>query len=324
MSARRSTPEELTGIDPMLGKNVSAGTDLRTIYHQADTRRAGFENFLQMQAALYLSFTPTSRLTLHLDRGMSGTTQVFGMAHILPWNGFVKAGRFRPAFGWRWDDHTLFARQKALLPAGNGSDLGGAPPPWTDVGVEAGISPGRLLLTASVTNGTVLSNGLGPDSDRSLAAAGQALYRVRLGPIGAGIGGSGWRNEEEDGTRISFGPYGYLKWGPVAWLGDAVWSTLDLEPAPDPEPGERKHFAASQQIGVQAARGFELLGTVDFFDPDLDVKNGTRSRFGLGAQYMPVPFFLLQGFAHFHRFEEGDLVQGDDFVQGQLQAHFFY
>lgn len=271
-------PEEIAANDPSLGKNLTAGFDLRTIYHRSDPARPGVDNFLQMQGAVHLTFQLSSRMAAYVSRGQSQTTEAFGVAHVLPWDGHVKIGRFTPAYGWRFADHTQYTREI----------LGWSAPGQSDVGIEASLNPGRWTASASVTNG---NRGSIADNNQQAGYAGQLLYRANFSGVGLGAGGSIWRNSDPSGRRLDRGPFGYVAVGPFIWLGEAGWSTLD----PGRSAAERTAWLTSQELTVRLRRGLELRGTYDFFDPDLDLKSGSRDRVGAGVEFLPYPFLALHG-----------------------------
>ena len=127
------TPEALTLLDTHIGKNITIGTDFRELFiaATANAPEAPPQGFFPMQGDIYLSFQLDPKFLLYYDRGMSNTYEVFGLANVLPWDGYVKAGRFVPSYGWKFDDHTMFVR----------SEEGFAPPGNSDGGVEVGFSP---------------------------------------------------------------------------------------------------------------------------------------------------------------------------------------
>ena len=128
--------------DPQLTRSISIGTDFREMYVGSDR---GLHNldFFQMQGDLYLAFQLDSKTSLYYDHGMSNSYELFGTAYLLPLTGYLKAGRFVPAYGWKFDDHTMWVR----------SDLGFGPPLNTDVGGELGLQPGPFDVQLGLSNG---------------------------------------------------------------------------------------------------------------------------------------------------------------------------
>ncbi|TMQ47768.1 MAG: hypothetical protein E6K72_13690 [Candidatus Eisenbacteria bacterium] len=132
----------LADIDPKIGKRLAIGTDFREIYYAADPSagQAVQQGFFQMQGDIYLSFQLDSAFTLYYNRGLTNTYELFGIAHWHSGDGYIKAGRFVPSYGWRFDDHTMYVR----------SEQGFFPPAFTDVGLELGFQPKRLDLQVAI------------------------------------------------------------------------------------------------------------------------------------------------------------------------------
>ena len=81
---------------------------------------------------------------------------------MLPFNGYFRFGEFQPAYGWRFDDHTSFVREKMLWPANS-----------TDTGIEFGIYPHGIAANIGIFNGT---NGrLDDDKGKAIASRLESL-----------------------------------------------------------------------------------------------------------------------------------------------------
>jgi hypothetical protein len=115
------------------------------------------------------------------------------------------------------------------------------------------------------------------------------------------------------------GTYGYLTWGNLTWLGQADWMRRD-PPATKATTG----LVTSQELTLLLRRGLELKGTYDFFDPDLDVRSGAKSRWGGGLSFMPRSFLVLEALYRDSRVESGPALAGGDFQEGVIQLHVLY
>jgi hypothetical protein len=332
LSGHRFSKERAAAIDPQIGQNVTIGADLRTIYHFANKSGIGYDDFLQMEGEVYLTFQLDPKFMAYVDRATTTSGEIFGTAYLLPFHGYVKVGRFVPAYGWRFDDHTMFVVQKPLQPTTSPrptsvADLSGVPPVIWDVGTELAVFPGRLALTASVVNG---NRGSIFDNNRQPAYAAQAICRGSAGKLGLGLGGSFWRNTEDPGRRTAGGPYGYLKFDRLAWLAEADWSTLKLNKSVLSQDttgilaDQFTSLTISQELSCRLVRGVELLGVYDFHDPDTAHKNGARTRYGAGLAYTAYPFVMIQTTVNRHHFQRGDLAAGQDYTQLEVLTHFFY
>lgn len=295
----------LERIDPQVSSSITLGADFRLLHLYSD-KKSKTRNFFEMQGDLYVSFQMTPRLVLYYDRGISASYELFGMAHILPWNGYIKAGRLIPAYAWKLDDHTSFVR----------SELEFFPPTHTDVGVELGIYPRRLALHLSLLNG---NRGDVLDNDERLAVALRAAYRANVRGVGLAIGGSGLHNPGADGDDDTAGIFGYLTWRRITWVGAVDWNRFQPTGG-----GHKTKFITSHELSIQVRRGLEVKGTYDFYDPDWNLATGARNRYGGGAVVMANPFVRLEALVRAYETDSGRDLEEEDFVESVLQLHLFY
>lgn len=305
--------EALKGIDPQINDAVTIGTDLRTFFIRSQEKPGRPQDFFQMQGNLYLAFQLAPKLSAHLAYGINQEHEVYGLAYVLPLNGYVKLGRFTPDYGWKLADHTSFVRV----------GMGFIPPLHTDVGMEVGVSPKRASIVLGVSNGRP---GNLYDSDNSLAVSGRAVVRGDLGGVGYCLGGSGWRNADDfDGTRTAFGPLYYLTWEGLTWIGEVDFARDE----PPGEPGIDRLFA-SLEVAYPVHQGVDLKVTFDYLDPNRHRDSGTLSRYGLGVEVMPYPFITLEAGLNSYAGDMGRVggnLEVTDFredTEGRLQVHFFY
>ncbi|HYQ96163.1 MAG TPA: hypothetical protein VER38_04055, partial [Candidatus Eisenbacteria bacterium] len=300
----RATPPALEEIDPMIAKHIMIGTDFREFYIGANLLEAR-ANFFEMQADLYFGFQLDPRVTLYYDRGQSNSYELFGLDYLLP-TFYVKAGRFVPSYGWKFDDHTMFVR----------SELGFMPPGNSDVGLEAGWSKGPLDIQAALVNG---NRGSTLDNDLKMAGLLNAIYRRRAGPVGAALGVSGYHHPGALRDYDAGGAYGYLTWRNLTWLGEA-----DLF-RDDPASSKAKvGMVASHEVTYLLRQGLELIGTYDFFDPDRDRGAGAKSRLGGGVFVMPRSYMSLEALLRHTDFHNGVDYSGRDFTETLFQLHLLY
>ena len=316
MAIKALSEEELENLSPEISNSVTIGADLRTFFFSSDLENpilaAQFEDFFQMQGNLYLAFQMTNRISAHMSRGISSSYELFGLAYVLPLNGYVKVGRFMPPYGWRLTDHTAFVRQF----------MGFFPPAHTDVGLELGTYPGEFAFNLSVMNG---QNGAIQDLDDNLSLVGRGFYRTNLAGVGLGAGASVLRNVDGVGERIAWGPLAYLYLDPVTWIGEFDVSRTDSTAG---ETG--KSWFTSHELTVQLRQGLDLKGTFDLWDPDSKVDAGRRVRYGVGVEVMPYPFIRIEALMNFYRNRDGSqgMVFDDlgypEYNQIVGQVHFFY
>jgi hypothetical protein len=302
-------PEALAMLDHRLGRNIEYGVDFREVFF-ASTARASLappQGFFLMQADLYMAFQLDPRVTLYYDRGQGNLSEVFGLLHALPFDGWAKAGRFTPAYGWKFDDHTMFVR----------GEEGFQPPLNTDTGVELGVSPKNTELQVGLFNGT---RGGGLDSDRRLAMTANASRRVRAGPVSLLAGVSGYSQPGHEVDLNVGGVFGSLSAWNVTWLGQSDWIRRQQELTGRVQSG----LATSHELAVALRRGVEIKGTYDFADPDRHLRTGAKSRWGVTLFAMPRSFVTAEAAWRRTHVDDGPLLRARDFDEGVFQLHLLY
>lgn len=283
--------------DPQLNAAVTVGADLRSLLYEGEGERG---SIMDMQGDLYVAVQADPRFSLYLDQGKSATEEFFGMAYVLPANGYFKTGRFTPAYGWRFDDHQMAGRRYLLFP--EGSDV---PSALNDAGLEVGIFPGRVEASASALRGS------GQNGD---SFAGRLVVRRSQGPWNLALGGSVLRRQEVGGHRRAAGGFGYVACGPVTWL----WQVDETRAE------GRTGMLVSQELGWRLRQGMDLRVTYSFQDPDVDLETGARARWGVGVDALPYPYFGALLMANLYDSRQGQLVEQDDYYQVELVLHFLY
>jgi hypothetical protein len=291
--------------DPQITSSLAVGADFRELYAGSGDAAHNLD-FFQMEGNLYLAFQLDPKATLYYDRSMTDTRELFGTAYVLPLTGYVKAGRFVPSYGWKFDDHTMYVRDA----------LGLAPPANSDVGVEVGLQPGRLDVQLGLVNG---NRGSTLDSDNRLAQSANAIYRTGVKGVGLGIGGSGYLQPGHDADLAIGGTYGSLTWRGLTWLGE-----LDVARRTPSGAEHVTSLATSHELSYVAHQGLELFATYDFFDPDKNYQSGAKSRWGLGLHCMPKPYLALDAAYRRTSVDSGPAIGGEDFDETVLQLHVVY
>jgi hypothetical protein len=300
-------PEDPTAFNPMINDQVRIGTDSRLLYYGVLNQEGtpGSNSFMQMQGELYLIYHFSSKWLLYLDKGLGGgpsgasSFQIFGMGQILPWNGFVKAGRFAPPYGMYLGDHKAFVRDKL-----------GFSMFWAESGVELGIEPGPLFLSVAATNGSRDFQ----DSDEGKAATGHAEVRFNLSDLHLWLGASGRYNQVQNQKDRLGGGYGGLSWGRWAVLGEVDYR--------DKTDGARtKSLVSFAELSYRIYRGITLRAEHDFYDSDLDQKSGSENMYVAGVELVPTGFLQVIPNARFHDISPGS---GNDYYEFDVQLHLFY
>jgi len=241
------------------------------------------------------------RISLYVDErlgpGGASAREFFGLYEFERGNGYVKAGKLLPPFGWRLPDDASFIRQ-----------FSGFSYSAPDTGVEVGFEPGRWSIHLAATNGA----GGGSDDNRSKQLSLLTVRRVGKGRIGLSAS-----NNLPEGSRISqAGILGAFHTGRLSLLAEA-----DLrETRSGGTTGER--LIGYLEADVLMLRGLTVKIAHDWLDPDRGIATDARTRTTLGIEYIPVPFVQLR---YLVRFRDGPpQVPGgrDDSVE--LEAHLFF
>ncbi len=297
---------------PKLNDQISVGTDLRLLYLATDNNRTevgSLDNtFFQMQADFYVAFEPDPQFVLYLDRGTGGEYEVFALARVLPWHGYIKGGHFVPDLGWRWDDHNRYAREKL------GLDFPGA----TETGLELGTAPGPFSVTAGIYNG---NDGSQFDNNPQKMIVGKALYRWRMGGVNAALGGSTRWNPKPDSRERLWGIQAQAGWRQFAYIGDFFAKRNEARNQVE-IPGRTWSWIMSQEFDYRPIQGLDLYCGYDFFDPDLDHENGTQYQLAIGSRVYVRHFLKIEPILRYERETTASAIIED--TRLEILFHAFY
>jgi hypothetical protein len=288
----QSQDTTMAGFTPRLNDFVSIGMDMQTLfYHQQQQNRT---SFYQMQGDLYLCARLANKLLLYFNKGLYGF-DIFGIAHILPANGYLKVGRFTPAYGTRIDDHTTFIRTKTVFPYYRREDTG----------IELGISPTSLTWNIGLFNG---EDGADPSNGniRLITSRAEALFR--WDNLSFSFGGSTWYNQGIAGNLTMYGGFAGFGYKDVTVHGE-----VDLKK--DKAVLGTSEFISYLEVNYVVIDGLDLKFIYDFYDPDLDSLTGSETRYSIGAEFFPLPGVEVRPMVRFHSKTPGDVQQNEfDFL----------
>ncbi len=251
---------------------LGVGADFRTIYFSRMGDTAHTNGFFQMQGDIYLNFKVAKKVSLFINKGLYSGFEIFGLFHLLPADGYVKVGKFIPAFGTKLDDHTAYIRTYTGFSPEQGR------PERT--GAEVAISPGPFTLIGGVYNAAD-AYGSAQGNEKAFLGRGEGMFSLsddfHLG-LGADI--YTWKTLAGYSTSL----YGGL--GSVSYKNYTIF-------------GEYDWIKNNQQSGVSGTvlyvegdfmviQGVDLKLAYDFYDPDKDVKNGAYSRYTFGVEFFPL------------------------------------
>ena len=294
--------------------------------------RLGFYN---MENNLHFAFQPHTKLTLvySLDAFSSATAagsfrskEAFAKLDLGA-GAYLKAGRFRPPFGLRLDDHTV-ATRRGFLDFSSDQSFLPYDPRQPDMGVELGAERGGMFGRAAFTNG----------NNELFAGQYAGAKTVKLGynhPYYQGAV-SFYDDERKEGfsglKRASrWGYYGLTHAGPVSLIGEYAMGTDEAEPAlPGFASGAKTNLTAwFAEIDVAPVRQWNvrLRYDRDVYDRSSDPlarDASTHTRLALETEYVPVPFCELRWTLRSIRHEDPAAFGYPNETQSYLQLHLSY
>lgn len=266
---------------------ISYGADFRFLaFYQSKTNpNASLTSFFPMQTDLDFNLAVSKKISLYINPafGPYNRLEAFGLAKILPANGYLQFGRFAPPYGLLLDDHTSYVRQATPFRNFMGQQTG----------IEVALRPGPFTMMGALTN------GLRGDLDGIVAKAvfGKLEARGAVGPVSL-LGGIASYNDVSNVEKINLlGAYA------VATLMDKLTLTGDIERiqgnslsisvnsdiSQRNSPGTfLKQMAVMVEADYPVIQGIDLKIMYDFFDPNTDLKSGTAVRYSGGFEFMPI------------------------------------
>ena len=293
---------QLDKINPMLNKNVQVGFDFRTIYWKSDDELVG-NSFLAMHGDLYMAFSPSERMTVYIEKGIHSAFEAFALLKKLPMSGTLKAGRFIPAYGWRFVDHKSFVRD--FLGFSQYPDFG--PRLVEDTGLELGFYPEKWEAVFGLTNG-----GSGPiDYDKGKAFTTRVLKRLAIGDLQLTFGGSyryGEFGSDDPLLRYGGGLWG-LNYQNLSYVGETDWLIK-----PDVTGMVNTH-----QLSYRVHPGWDMILGWDQYNSDIDDENITPFWRGkISSEIFLTGYLELIPAFYWHEYD------GKEYGTGEIQLHVWY
>lgn len=296
-------------MSPRISDNIYIGLDLRTQYlYSQEKKRTDFQN---MSGSIYTNFAASREINIigkydFVNRIWEG----YGVAHILPNKGYIKAGAFTPNFGIRMDDHTAYTR---------GGDFGllfsqGAyqgliyNPFYTEAGVELGVFGGEFLYASASVGSNLLSNRT---LSKDPTYTGRIEFTPNLGLVGLLVGGSYAAAKIPQATDI----YG----GFVGFGYDEFSLLAEYDIANDIIAPNVQSAVMMVEAAYGIVTGLDAVVRFDRIDPNSDVGSDEISRLVMGFEFQPYSFIEIR--PQYRLVIEDPSVDNDSFV---LQFHFWY
>jgi hypothetical protein len=300
-------------ISPKLTDNVSFGFDYRSqlIYSQEKNRT----DFQEMTGSLYLNASITSNIDVVARYDFPNSIwEAYGIAKILPNEGYVKVGSYVPYFGIRIDDHTSYTK---------GGDYGllfsiGAVqgliynPLYTETGIELGVNISDWgLLTASAGKSRFNRTLSSDPTFTSRLEINSSIDQLRF------FAGGSFASAK---VRSLGNVLNTILYGTFAGIGTQNFSMMA-------EYDIAKDFIAkgiaSSAMMIEASYlltvGLEAVVRYDRFNGNIDIDNDDLAHIVFGIEFFPFTFVELRPQ---YRINLEEPEKGNNaFV---LQFHFWY
>lgn len=247
-------------------------------------------------------------LTFYLDEsfgpGSAFNRETFGLiTGFLPWNMYVKAGKFFPPYGFRLQDDAAFIRSRTGFNFTS-----------PDTGVEVGIAPGDAFFSVAVTNGTGISRGQRIGKQVSLNGS----YLFSNVPVvrNLWIGGSFAHNSLKGKERMLYGFHAGLNLWRLTVLGEIDF--IEDEQLPQ----RASQFAGYGEINWLVCDWMNAKFAYDYFNPSRQRGDQAITRYSFGIEPFLSKFLQLR---LFYRVYNGVPERPrDNFDQLITEMHVFF
>lgn len=302
-------------LSPKLTDNIVFGLDMRGQFLYSQERSK--TDFQDMTGALYSNVKLSEKIDVVTRYDfVQGIWEAYGVARILPFNGYVKGGKFQPNFGLRIDDHTAYTKggDFALLRDGGVRGLM-YDPFYLETGLELGFYFNEFaFLTASVGK---------PSTKFTFEADPTYTARLEVTPLKGRFGlmfGGSYSNTKQ---RTPEFPPTYNNtdlYGGFLGIGyDRISLLAEYDIADNYLAKDMSSTALMVKAAFLIQVGLEAIVRYDMFDPDSDIEEDEFSHLIVGLEFFPYSFVEIRPQYRIHI--EDPKVDNDAFV---MQFHFWY
>lgn len=289
-------------MSPRISDNISIGLDYRTQYiYSQSSNRTYFQN---MTAALYTSFALSKQINLVGKYDfVNELWEGYGVANILPGNGYIKAGVYTPNYGIRLDDHTAYTREGLIFN-----------PFYREAGFEIGYYAEDWLY-ASASAGSNLSD-VTSNYTKDPTYTARVEVTPHFGEVGLMFGGS-YASVKLQGSA---GALNTTMYGGFFGFGyDELSLLAEYDLANDLSTPDVKSTVLMVEAAYGIITGLDAVVRYDRIDYNTDVEADEISRFVFGFEFHPYSFIEVR--PQYRLVLEDPSVDNDSFV---LQLHFWY
>lgn len=311
-----------TEFNSQLTKGIQIGADVRTLFFDNQTGEGNPDqnSFFQMEADLYVNAKINKYLNMVVAPSLHYMTfppvyEVYGMVSNLPASLFIRVGKIKPNFGIKIPEHRSYQRYYNLNTPYN-----------SDVGLEAGISPGGLLLTVGFFNGVnnTISNDFDSDGGKEVVASADYRWASKKNRFTIDLGGS-FLNNPFNLTDVNNNKFsavrqigaGFISVGlfeRVAILGEFDYNRLKISDSIDTKKDFHTIFG---EVDIKLVQGLEAKFQYDNYNPQLGIKDGDkiRNRYSFGFEIFPMTGIELESIYRLVTTPSGAKLHNNEFQQ---------
>lgn len=245
---------------------IDFGADFRFSSFYTDNDNL-HNTMINMQGDFYAVVNINSWAAVYYEKSLQHSgEEVFGLVHGLPFNTYVKAGKFMPPYGLKLDDHTAYIRQTL-----------GFTQFYNVTGAEVGTNPLLPFLQAAVFNGNNNPDTVDDNSQKGVSGiAGARFLKVQFG-------GSLFKNNSLSENDFRYGAFGTAHLGPITYLGE-----YDRKALKDRESSAKVTSSfCYNELSAAVSKGMLIKLKYEFHDPSRDIKNDSKERYSAAFSIYP-------------------------------------
>ena len=314
---------DLEDFSPSLNDFFTIGMDYRTLFFYEP--KSADASFFQMQGDLYLDLRLNRKFRIYFDKGLYSGFEVFGLAKVLPFDGYIKVGKFIPAYGIKIDDHNAFIRGGQF---GGGEFAAVFPRDYPyglrfgerseDTGLEIGFAPSIFTFNVGVFNGVPGGGLTGVTGEKTKAVSIRGDANILTGFANMVVGGSFYNNPNfnSPGKTQFYGGFGILTLDAnLTLLGEVDYVTTYNTNLSK----EVRGFMTYAELNYLLFQGFDVKIGYETYDPDQKIKNGIFSTITAGVEFFPMTGVEVRPLYRFNR-ETPKEINNDEL---QVLFHFY-
>lgn len=277
-----------------IGDNIQFGLDLRgqtLLQMTSDTKKIDFQ---RMTGTIYTNVDLSEKINVFVRYDfIQAIYEAYGIARLLPNEGYIKAGSFQPNYGIRLDDHTAYTRggDLGLLFSSNIKTGLLYDPRYIESGVELGLYFSDFaFLTASVGN----ARSTPFLSDPTYTAS--VKIQPTISDNAALFFGGSFASFKGPQPPAFFPNYPAVKmYGGYAGFGIGDFTIMgEYDLANDFLFKDTASAALMIEAAYRIIKGLEAVVRLDRFDPNSEIDKDELTRVVIGFEIFPYSFIEVR------------------------------